>query len=149
MKTKSRKTQFAIMLIIAWMVYMIFRGILKAINYQRIEVNRQIFGTFAVIDYFIDILIMLTLIVLVYLFIKKSPKAWKYFIYLNSFMILGVVVGTIYNFIAIDKIVDTLTVHITPKAFLISNVVGSTFLIVFYLLLAYLAYRNRTYFKKR
>lgn len=149
MKTKTKnKKPIAIIFLIIWMAYMVFRGILKAINYQRIDTNKQIFGTFAIFDYGVDILLMVAFIVLIFLFIKRVPKSWKYFIYLSLFMILGIVVGTIYNFIAIDRIVSVLTVQIPPKIFLISNVIGSTLLIVFYCLLIYLAYRNRNYFKR-
>jgi len=146
-KNRFQKRTIAITLVIVWMFYIILRGTLKAINYNRIELNKKIFGTFAIVDYWIDIFILIAFILFVFLFIKRIPKTWKYFIYFIDFLIIGVIIGMVYNLFVIDKIVDVLSVSITPATFLISNVLTSLFFIAFYFLIIYLVYTNRSYFK--
>lgn len=146
-KQQKKRISITIIFVIVWMFYMVLRGIFKLLNYNRIEFNKKIFGNFALIDYWIDVLIFILFIIFIFLFIKKVPKTWKYFIYFITFLISGIVVRNIYNFLLADKIVALLGLNIPPTVFLISTVVSSLVIIVFYSLIIYLVYKNRSYFK--
>lgn len=144
--TQKRKRPMGITLVIIWICYMVLRGILKAIDYSRIEISRKIFGTFGLVDYWIDIFILLAFVVFIPLFIKRIPSTWKYFIGFISFLILGIIIGNVYNFFVMDKIVEILKINLPPTVYLISTIVGSLFIVIFYVLIIYVVYKNRSYF---
>lgn len=147
---KKKKRPVAITLVIVWMFYMVLRGIFKAFNFERLELNKQIFGTlFALVNYWIDIAILILFVVFIILFIKKIPKTWKYFIYLISFLILGVIISIVYNILYFDKMASIILPNgFTPTLLVVTSVVTYILLLVFYLIIIYFVYKNRGYFEK-
>jgi|SRR3989344_248979 len=151
--SKNKKTPISIILIIVWMFLMVFRGFGKLINIRKFELNQMLFGkTFALINYFMDIMILIVFIILITLFMKRSRNAWKYFIYLMLFLILGVIIGSIYGLIYSEKFVDVVIsqrgINFPPQFFIFAMIIGLIIVILFYSLLIYLVYKNRNYFKR-
>src|SRR3989344_3446142 len=147
MKSKQ-KPPIAITLLLVWIGYMICRGILKILDIERIEENKQIFGNFALVDYWIDVVILIALIITLFLFIKRYINTWKYIIGTVIFLMIGVVVGQIYVFVLADKIISIAGQDIPRSVFLFSSIISSIFLLVFYSFVIFEAYKNRAYFPK-
>jgi hypothetical protein len=61
---------------------------------------------------------------------------------------LGIIVGNIYNFFVINKIINILAPENSSGIFLISSIIGSIFIIAFYSLIIYLVYKKRNYFNR-
>jgi|SRR3989344_6869420 len=134
--------------LLIWISYMILRGFLKLINVEKIEQNKQIFGWFAIVNYWIDIAILIVFIIILFSFIKRRANTWKYFIGLIIFLIIGTIVGQIIAFTHADKIIALVGEDLPLSIFLISSVISSIFLITFYVFIAIVTYRKRRYFNK-
>src|SRR3989344_2575947 len=121
MKNNSKR-QITITLLLIWISYMIFRGILKLFNLGKVELNKQIFGTFAIVNYWIDALILLGFIAILILFIKRKWNTWRYIIGMTLFLILGTLFGQVLAFVMADKFISVVGEDLPRVFFLASSI---------------------------
>ncbi len=145
----------SIILIILWMFYMVARGFAKLINIKELELNKLFFGVmFSWINYFIDIFILISFIILIVLFLKRYKNTWRYLIYLVSFLILGIIISMIYMFLSLDKLTLLMNTFGIPsnfpmEIFIIFYIIIYFILLLFYSFIIYFTYKNKNYFNHK
>lgn len=148
MKRQQKKRPIAITLLLVWIGYMIFRGILKSINLERLELNKQILGKFAIINYWIDLGILIVFILIFICLIKRRANTWRYLIAIVVFLMIGTVIGQILSIILANKIIAISGQDLPRSVFLFSMIISSIILLVFYSFVIFETYKNRFYFTK-
>ncbi len=140
----KRKMPISFILIMIWMGFMIVKILFKLFNVSKLERNAFILGeTVAYINYFVDALILLFFIILLCLFILRKRYAWKYFIGLMIFVIIGNIIGLFY----LPKVLSLVPAE--SQLFVLGTAIITTILIIlFYLVLIYIVYRRRRYFDR-
>ncbi|MBU0760157.1 MAG: hypothetical protein KJ600_04220 [Nanoarchaeota archaeon] len=150
--TAKKKRPLSITLIIVWIILAIIRGVSKIFASDRIEINKQIFGsTFSFVNYGIDILILIGFVIFLFMFVKRKRDTWKYFIYFLAFLMIGVLTGTSLMFLNFEKFAE-LTVSASGKSLAdilpIFLFISPILVLGFYALVMYFVKKNRIYFEK-
>jgi len=138
-RQSKRKRPLSITLIIAWMVFMIFKNFLKLFDTSRLERNASILGqNMAYFNYIADVFFLLVFVILICLFLLRTRNAWKYFAGTMALLIIGNLVGMLY----IPQFIASLPSESQSFIF-IFTLLGDILVILFYLFLAYIVYRRR------
>ncbi|MDO8740789.1 MAG: hypothetical protein Q7J54_04440 [Candidatus Woesearchaeota archaeon] len=151
-KAPKRKMPVSYILIVVWMFIAAISLLFKQFNLERLEANMALLGdTVALVNYFADFLILFAFITFIFLLFFRIRNTWKFFICFIAFLVIGELIGVLYTIASVDKVAqvfnDTLPFTISPSMFIVFGMISFLLHLLFYFIVAFFVYKNRSYFK--